>query len=264
MIEAWGLQLLLGAVAAVLLMFALWLYERRHNDAGIVDVGWSAGLGLVGVWFAASSPGEPWRRTLVAALVGVWSLRLAGYLLLNRVVGKPEDGRYQALRARWGAAAHRKFFWFFQAQAVLAVLFAVPMLVAARSPRPAPDRWDALGALVWLAAVAGETTADLQLALFRSRPENRGHTCRAGWWRYSRHPNYFFEWLHWWSYVLIAVDSPAWWLTLGGPALMLLFLFRLTGIPHTERQALRSRGDDYRRYQQTTSVFVPWFPRREA
>jgi steroid 5-alpha reductase family enzyme len=103
--------------------------------------------------------------------------------------------------------------------------------------------------------------ADRQLARFKRRPESRGKTCREGWWRYSRHPNYFFEWLHWWSYVLLAAGSPWWVLTLIGPALMLLFLFKVTGIPATEAQASVSRSD-YAEYRRTTSAFIPWFPKR--
>ena len=108
----------------------------------------------------------------------------------------------------------------------------------------------------------GETAADRQLEKFREDPSQRGRTCRAGLWRYSRHPNYFFEWLMWMAYALFAIGSPPWgWLTLGCPAVMLYLLFKVTGIPATEAQALRSRGDDYRQYQQTTNIFVPWFPK---
>ena len=121
-------------------------------------------------------------------------------------------------------------------------------------------RWtDLAGALLAVGALVGEGIADRQLAAWRHDPANRGVTCRAGLWRYSRHPNYFFEWVHWWAYVLIGAG--VWW-TLLGPALMLVFLFRLTGIPYTEQQALKSRGEDYKRYQQTTSVFFPWFPKQ--
>ena len=105
--------------------------------------------------------------------------------------------------------------------------------------------------------------ADRQLVRFKRRPESRGKTCREGWWRYSRHPNYFFEWLHWWSYVALAAGSSYWWVTLLAPAAMLHFLLNVTGIPPTEAQALASRGEDYRQYQRTTSVFIPWFPKKE-
>ena len=123
---------------------------------------------------------------------------------------------------------------------------------------------DGLGVAIWAIGVAGEAVADAQLARFRADPGHRGRTCRAGLWRYSRHPNYFFEWLTWWAYVAIAWGAPHGWVALFGPAVMLLFLFKVTGIPYTEAQALRSRGDDYRAYQRTTSAFVPWFPRADA
>jgi steroid 5-alpha reductase family enzyme len=121
---------------------------------------------------------------------------------------------------------------------------------------------DYAGIIVWLIAVIGETTADRQLARFRSKPENQGKTCRIGLWNYSRHPNYFFEWIHWFTYVFLGIGSPYWWATLLGPVLMLIFLYKITGIPYTEKRALQTRGEDYRQYQQTTSPFIPWFPRR--
>ena len=109
-------------------------------------------------------------------------------------------------------------------------------------------------------ALAGESAADRQLEAFRRDPANRGKTCRVGLWRVSRHPNYFFEWLVWVAYFVFALASPWGWVTIYCPALMLFFLFRVTGIPATEAQALKSRGEDYRQYQRTTSAFFPWFP----
>ena len=256
--------LALGALLMVLLMGGLWLVQRRTRDAGIVDVGWAAGLGLLALLYGVAAPGHPTRRYLVAILAALWSFRLARHLLVDRVLGKPEDGRYQTLRAGWGNQAQRNFFIFFQAQALLDVVFSLPFLAVALSPLAAPRALDGLAIAVWLIAVTGEFVADRQLARFRRDPANRGRTCRTGLWRLSRHPNYFFEWLHWWTYVLLAAGSPWAPLTLLGPALMLLFLFKLTGIPHTEAQALKSRGDDYRAYQRTTSVFIPWFPRKES
>jgi steroid 5-alpha reductase family enzyme len=170
-----------------------------------------------------------------------------------------EDGRYRQLRERWAPHASRRFFWFFQLQAGLNLLLAGPLLVACANPAPAVHPLEWAGLVLWAVALAGESAADRQLAAFRHEPSNRGRTCRGGLWRYSRHPNYFFEWLHWWAYVLIGQAAP---LTFLGPVVMLAFLFRVTGIPYTERQALMTRGEAYREYQRTTSAFVPWPPRR--
>ncbi|MHC4861771.1 MAG: DUF1295 domain-containing protein [Planctomycetota bacterium] len=228
---AWG--------AMALIMAALWLFQRSKRNAGIVDVAWSFGTGLAAVWFAATAAGPGARRLLVAALAGIWGFRLGVYLY-RRVSSEAEDGRYRALREKWGEKTQRNLFVFFQLQAFWAVLFAAPMLVAAENTAPAPGIGDLVGALVWLVAMAGEWTADRQLARFRSDPGNAGQVCREGLWRYSRHPNYFFEWVHWWAYVAIGVGGPFGWLTLAGPAVMLLFLTKITGIPPTESRALRS------------------------
>lgn len=249
--------LLEGWTALAALMAVLWLRQLRTANATSVDAAWSAGMGILAVTFALLADGDPQRRLLVGTLAALWAARLAWHLISDRVLGRPEDGRYRAMREQWGHRAPLYFFMFYQGQAIVATLFSVPILAAMQGG--ALDAWAAAGALVWLIAVLGETTADRQLSRFRAKPENRGRTCREGWWRTSRHPNYFFEWTHWFSYVLIGHAA---WPTWIGPAVMLLFLFRLTGIPFTEQQAIKSRGDDYRAYQRETSVFFPWFPKR--
>ena len=255
-------MILVGWLGTALMMAVLYGVARARKNAGIVDAGWAAGLAVLAVFYASVGDGLVHRRVLLAALGAFWGLRLASYLFFNRFVGKPEDGRYQALRRRWGDRAERNLFLFFQFQASWDVLFSLPFLAVALNPRPAPGIWDLLGFLVWGTAVLGETTADRQLARFRADPANRGKTCNQGLWRYSRHPNYFFEWIHWFAYIFLAVGSPFWWLSLSGPVLMGVFLLKITGIPHTEQQALKSRGDSYREYQRATSAFIPWFPKR--
>jgi len=246
-------------VAAAALMSAGWLWQRRHVNAGIVDVLWSLGIGGGAVLYAVSLDGAAVPRTLLGVLAGVWSLRLALHLA-HRVLGEPEDGRYRQLRERWDG--HQgKMFAMFQFQALLIVGFSIPFLAVACNPVPTANLWTATGLLIWLACVAGESLADRQLARFRADPANRGRTCRAGLWRYSRHPNYFFEWLHWFTYVALAAGSRFWWLSLLGPILMFVFLRWISGIPFTEAQALRTRGEDYRRYQLSTPMLFPWFPR---
>ena len=248
-----------GAVA-VAVMLALWARQLRTRDATSVDVAWALLVVGFATTYGVATDGDPWRRALVAGLVTVWGLRLALHLVRDRVLAaRGEDGRYLALREQWGARAPRNFLFLHLAQVVFALLFSLPVLAAMRGGPL--DGWALAGVLVWVVAVVGEGVADRQLAAFRADPRNRGEVCQAGLWRYSRHPNYFFEWLQWWAYVALGHAAP---LTLLGPAVMLVFLFRLTGIPYTERQALRTRGEKYRAYQRTTSAFVPWPARHEA
>jgi steroid 5-alpha reductase family enzyme len=140
------------------------------------------------------------------------------------------------------------------------VLFALPFAATARSPVDSAWPWIVLAVTIWMGSVAGEAAADRQLARFRADPANRGRTCREGLWRYSRHPNYFFEWLHWFAYVALAAGSPWFWLAWTGPVVMYVFLRWISGIPYTEAQALRTRGEDYRDYQRRTPMLFPWFP----
>jgi steroid 5-alpha reductase family enzyme len=256
---------LIGWFLLVGFFFLLWLFQRRTGDAGIVDVGWTASLGFLALLYALGlGDGLAARRWVVGLAAALWSWRLARYLLKDRIFAGEEDGRYQAMRAKWGDRAQRNLFLFFQAQGLIAALLSVHFMLAMLHPASELRVWDALGILLLLISVGGESVADRQLARFRANPANRGRTCREGLWRYSRHPNYFFEWLHWLVYVLIAVGAPWWPAALIAPAFMLYLIFFVTGIPPTEEQALRSRGEDYRQYQRTTSAFFPWFPKREG
>ena len=254
--------LLLAWLVAAGVMALLWLLHLPMRNAAIVDFGWAFLLPTIAILYALLGPGYVARRGLIAGLAALWGYRLAFYLLFTRILGHPEEGRYVELRRSWKTRLPLKFFIFFQAQALLDVLLSLPFLLAAIDPRPALGWTDHAAAAIWAVALAGEATADAQLHAFKSNPAHKGKTCRAGLWNYSRHPNYFFEWLVWLAFALCALAAPWGWLALLCPALMLFFLFRVTGIPATEAQALRSRGEDYRRYQETTSAFVPWFPKK--
>jgi steroid 5-alpha reductase family enzyme len=254
----WLLLLQIWLAAAVVMTLGWW-WQRRRANAGIVDVLWSIGLAASAVLNGAFGGGAAAPRVLVAVLGGVWGVRLAGHLWI-RVHSEPEDGRYRALRARWG---NNQLNWFglFQFQALLIPLFSIPFAAAAANTATHIG-WLALGVGFWIISVVGESLADHQLAQFRANPESRGRTCRSGLWRYSRHPNYFFEWLHWFSYVMLSIGTPAAWYSLSGPVLMYVFLRWISGVPYTEAQALRTRGEDYREYQRSTSMLIPWAPRR--
>ena len=259
--QALGLAIVGWAMVAVL-MTAMWLWHLRLQNVGVVDVGWTASLVALACLYAFLGPGMALRRGAIAAMIAVWGTRLCAYLLRDRVLGRPEDPRYADVRARDSWAAAGSFFPFFQAQAMLAVVLSLPALLAAFNPSPQLSALEWSAAALWAVALAGEAVADRQLETFKAATASRGKTLQGGLWRYSRHPNYFFEWLVWVAYAMFALTSPWGALALVSPAIMLYLLCRITGIPATEAQAVRSRGDDYRRYQQTTSAFVPWPPRR--
>lgn len=256
--NAWLILLLVWGLA-VLMMALGWRWQRQHRNTGIVDALWAAGLGGAAVLLALLGPGAALPRLALGVLGGLWGLRLARHLW-RRVRREPEDGRYRALREHWHGD-QRWLFAFFQFQAVLIPLFALPFVaVATNATTSLPGL--VVGTAIWIAGVLGEAVADAQLARFRADPRQRGRTCRSGLWRYSRHPNYFFEWLHWFAYVALAIGSPLAWLAWSGPLLMFLFLRFISGIPFTEAQALRTRGEDYRAYQRSTPMLFPWFPKR--
>ena len=248
-----------GLLLTAGLMSVLWLIHLRIGNAAIVDAGWAAGLALLAVLYALQGDGFPERRLAIAIVASLWGFRLAVHLLIDRVIGQPEEGRYQELRRRWKTHLSAKFFVFFQFQALLDVLLSAPFLLIALNPRPAFSALEYAGMALWTVAFSGEVLADRQLRRFKADARNRGQVCRSGLWNYSRHPNYFFEWLIWVSFFLMALPAPYGWIAAVSPALILFFLFRITGIPATEAQAVRSRGDLYREYQRTTSAFVPWF-----
>ncbi len=254
-----------GVAAALLglLMLALWAVQRRTGDAAIADLGWTLGVGGLALVHAVGQEGYAPRRWLVGAMGGFWALRLALHLVCDRVRRPGEDGRYALLRQRWGSRAQWFFLLLFLAQVPLALFFSLPFLVLARNPVPAlgAAEWAGLG--LWVLALAGETLADRQLARFRADPARRAQVCDLGLWRYSRHPNYFCEWLLWCAYALMAFSAPQGALALAPPLAMLFLLNRGTGIPHAEAQALRRRGEAYARYQRRTSAFFPWFPQKD-
>lgn len=248
------------AWAALALAFTgVWLVQLRSGNAGIVDAVWAWTLGALGPWFAWHSPAPEALRWLLALMPLAWGLRLGGYLW-RRNHGHPEDGRYAQLRREWGAAANIRMWLFFQVQVVFSMLIGLGLLVASRRQEGPALVWLGLAVGIWAVALVGEAVADAQLAAFKRNPAHRGQVCRQGLWRYSRHPNYFFECLHWVAYVPLALGAPWGWLSLLPPLVMAFLLLRLSGIPATEAQAAKSRPA-YAEYIRTTSALIPWPPK---
>ena len=250
-----GLFLVGFAVASLAYVVAL-----RIKLMAVVDLVWSGGLGAAAIAYLLISGADTVRAYAVVSLISVWSFRLTYHLFSDRIAKREEDPRYENLASFWGKNSKRNFYFLFLGQIIFIAVFLWPVSIAMAGSESEWMWFDWLGVIIASVAFVGEAIADRQLGAFRRDPSNKGKVCKRGLWRYSRHPNYFFEWLHWWAYVAFAA-STNWWLVLVGPIVMYIFLRYLTGIPHAERSSVKSRGDEYRRYQKTTSVFFPWIPR---
>jgi steroid 5-alpha reductase family enzyme len=243
-----------------LLMVRAWFIQRRHENAAVVDLVWCVAFALLVIVAARTTDGDVFRRITLAVMGAIWGLRLASHVLVDRMMVAREDSRYRTLRKRWGNRAQPNFFLLFQGEALVIPVFLLPLFVLMQNPRPTFSVWEWCGITLYVIAISGEWLADRQLAQFRRNPANEGKTCREGLWRYSRHPNYFFESLHWWAYVPMGIGVSYGWLTLIGAITMTFSLLFITGIPLAEAQAVVARGEEYREYQRTTSAFIPWFP----
>ncbi|RAK56268.1 hypothetical protein DJ017_07935 [Phenylobacterium soli] len=247
-------------------MALAWAIQRRTGQGGWADALWTFGLGAAGVGVALLPPhaAPTARQVLVGALIGLWSLRLGAHLAVRAARGGA-DARYEHLRATWGDQADARMFGFLMLQAAAGAVLALSILLAARRPAPGLDLQDALAALLLAGSLAGEAVADRQLAAFKADP-GHGPICQRGLWAWSRHPNYFFEWLGWCAWPLFAIElSGGWpwgWLALSGPAYMLWLLTRVSGVPPLEDHMRRTRPAAFARYAARTSVFIPRPPRR--
>jgi steroid 5-alpha reductase family enzyme len=257
--------LLAIAVGLSLVMSLAWAVEQRTGNSGWIDTVWTFGVGFVGVASAlvplGTDPADNLpRRWLVAIAIALWALRL-GFHIAGRAAGVADDPRYAALREGWGGSASWQMWLLGQKQAVVSVPLVLAVFLAAHNPAPALRLQDGLAILIFVLAIAGEGVADQQLQHFRHTSAGSGRICQAGLWRWSRHPNYFFEWFGWLGYPLVAIDLSgryAWgWLALLAPACMYWLLVYVSGIPPLEQHMLRTRGDEFRAYQARTNAFFP-------
>ena len=258
--------LIFAAVFMCVAMFIGYVVQRSGRSVWI-DVIWSASTGIACLVGIIGAHAESLGRTLLlGGLVSFWSVRLV-ISLTQRALRFPEDPRYKALREEWGDAVERKMFLALQAQAIASFGLVLGVTAAAANPAPFPHSLDVLGALVAVAAVIGGAVADTQLTNFRLDPDNKGQVCEVGLWRYTRHPNYFFEWVWWCSFPIIALAGFAIdWFTLFAllpPVMMYVLLNYGSGIPPLEKHMVASRGEAYVQLQSRVNAFFPG-PRREG
>ena len=197
--------ILFQGIGLCVAMTLAWWFQWRKANAGWVDVFWTFATGAAGVFGALWPMGGavPLRQGIVALLAAFWSIRL-GLHLRHRVLTRHEDARYAGFRRDWGDRFQAKLFGFLMIQAVAAWPLAIAILVAARNPAPGFRLTDFAALLVSAAAIVGEGVADRELARFVANPANKGRVCDLGLWAWSRHPNYFFEFLGWCAWPLLA------------------------------------------------------------
>jgi steroid 5-alpha reductase family enzyme len=250
-----------GLVALSFFMLLFWLVAKSIDNFGIVDVAWALGFSLAALIYSLLGQIYNFRHWLIVLAVVLSSLRLTWHLGARFLSWYPkEDPRYKELRSKLGDFAKEKMLVVYLWQAIVLALMTAPLAVALADPRDEFSGWQAAGVGIWLVSLIGESLADYQLSLFTRDPANRGRTCQKGLWRYSRHPNYFFEWLGSVAFFLYVLDSPYGIWTILCPLLLLHLLLNVTGVKPSEEHSLRSRSD-YAEYKRKTSVFVPWFRR---
>lgn len=259
----WGMELISSTyfVSKIIfgLLILLWLVSLRIKNSSIVDIFWGMGF-VVAAWGTQLFSGIYTERSvLLLILVSLWGARLSGYLAW-RNWGKPEDYRYQAMREKMGNSfCWVSLFSVFLLQGALIVVISIPVQATILSGSPI-GMVDILGALVTTTGIFFESLADYQLASFKKDPKNQGQVLDRGLWRYTRHPNYFGDFLVWWGFYLIALTSGAWWVFFS-PLIMSFLLMKVSGVPLLE-SALAKRTQGYQDYIRRTSRFFPRPPKQ--
>lgn len=249
--------LLFLAIGLSLAMTAAWAVQRLTGASGWIDTIWSLAVGCGGIAAAIFAHGSFDRRIACLIVITLWALRLAGHIG-SRTHGAGEDPRYAKLIEQWGGSAAWRLFLFLQIQAVAAFILVLAVYLAAANGAPYPRFVDLAGIVVAALALAGEAASDAELARFRRTPEAKTEVCELGFWRYSRHPNYFFEWLFWCCWPVFALTASVWtWASLLAPLLMYWLLVHVSGIPPLEEHMLRSRGEKFRALQRRVNAFFP-------
>ena len=240
----------------------LWIWSVRITNASIVDIFWGAGFVVVNTFYVFHLEKIEPRNLLVSVLVLIWGLRLTMYLAY-RNIGKGEDYRYQEFRKNYG---EKRYWWFsyfqvFLLQGVLILIISLPLFGVHYSGSSAPLFWlDYLAILTWAIGFIFEAGGDYQLYRFKKNQKNKGKVLNTGFWKYTRHPNYFGDALVWWSYGLFSIAAGGYWQVIGA-IFMTLLIIKVSGVALLEK-TLHNTKPKYKEYVEKTNSFFPWFPKK--
>jgi len=255
------LSLFLQATGIIfVLVTLLWVWSVIITNVSIVDIFWGLGFVVVNTFYFLSTDNPSERHLIVLILVGIWGIRLAGYLAW-RNIGKGEDYRYQEFRKTFGP---KRYWWFsyfqtFLLQGGLILIISLP-LFAVNTSSKSLNIIDYIAIIVWIIGFAFEAGGDLQLAQFKSNPDNKGKVLNTGFWKYTRHPNYFGDATIWVAYALFCIASGSYWQVIG-TVIMILLLIKVSGVALLEK-TLKTSKPEYKTYIEKTNAFFPWFPKK--
>lgn len=251
-----------AALIILVLVTLLWIWSVIIKNVSIVDIFWGFGFVVVNTFYVFMSGDLNARKILILTLVGIWGLRLAIYLAW-RNIGKGEDFRYKEFRRNYGP---KRYWWFsfFQAfllQGVLIMIVSLPLLGINSSTSSGDlNLLDYFGIVVWLIGFTFEAGGDFQLAGFKRDFANKGKVLNTGFWKYTRHPNYFGDAAVWWAYAIFSIAAGSYWQIIGA-IVMTLLIIKISGVALLEK-TLNHTKPHYREYIQKTSSFFPWFPKK--
>lgn len=260
------IQFILPAtIVAFSVMVLFWYWGRSRDNYAVIDVGWGIVIASI-LWvyyFAKNGFNFEISSFILTILVLIWAMRLSIFLYITRILPRhAEDKRYTAFRKDYGDKVHQKFFTnVFLFQGFLALILTAPLLVGYIGEDKSLTWLSAIGIALFLLGELGETVADQQLSGFKKDPNNQGKVCNSGLWKYSRHPNYFFEWVIWLGISIFALNYN--WIGIFPAIFMYFLLVYVTGVPYAEKFSLMSKPVAFAEYQKTTSPFFPWFPRKK-
>lgn len=251
--------LFVALLFSIIWMTAAWLLYLKYKNATIVDLAWTSGAFAISVLYFGLARVSFGIKYIVVFAMLLWAFRLC-LLIIYRIRKFGVDGRYKALDKSFENNRSRKYFLFFMFQGVSLVILTLPVFILIGESE-VNLIWGLFSSFLILIGLLGVIVADLQLQIFIAKSENKGKVCEEGLWNYSRHPNYFFEWVYWCAIALFVLPFPFGYTALLCPIGLFITMFFVTGIPPTEKQALLTKKDAYKKYQKTTSPFFPWFKR---
>lgn len=245
------------------LVTLLWLWSVFIKNVSIIDIFWGFGFVVVNAFYVFSLENSNPRNWLLFILVSIWGLRLTFYLAI-RNIGKGEDYRYQQFRKDYGEDRYWWFSYFqvFLLQGALILIVSLPFLGVHFSKSTGELFWlDYLAIVVWLIGFVFEAGGDYQLYQFKQNKENKGKVLNTGFWKYTRHPNYFGDAAVWWAYSLFSIAAGGYWQIVGS-VIMTALIIKVSGVTLLERN-LKDKKPKYQEYIKNTNAFIPWFPKND-